>query len=106
MIVDSSFISQALAGQRKTFLHISEELEITLSTTNAICHLHQELQAQSFAPKFPSQAFLLNAEFGGGSLKQAALQLPHYDQVNVYNAGPFKIECGQVQASMDISMGI
>lgn len=87
-------------------MHISEELEITLSTTNAICHSHQGLQAQPLAPKFPSQAFLLNAEFRGGTLKQAALQLPTITRSMSTMQGLLKIECGQVEASMDISMGI
>lgn len=30
---------------------------------------------------------------------------PHYDQGNVYHARPLKIKFGQVQSTMDVSVG-
>ena len=68
-------------------------------------HQHQGLQGLPLPPQLLPQAFSLNAGFRGTGLGADSRTTPRYDQVNVYNAGPLKIEFGQVQASVDTSMG-
>lgn len=67
-----------------------------------ICHPHQGLQVPPLPPQPLPQAFRLNAEFRGADSQSMT---PHYDQVNVYNAGPLEMEFSQVQASVHTSMG-